>query len=194
MQQMSSQMQQYEREWRRSKVLELSSQGHSEREIASRLQMHPTTVHRDLAFLRRQAQENLKTRIHERLPEQYQNCMVGINQVLKICWEIVNKSRNINNDNGQTVTMTDNKTVLQALALINDCYNYIMDLATNGVVITDAIKFVQTNMEKLTMSTKEVNGSKQSKESDYDEDKDQLEEKQEEETGEIDQETTNQVF
>jgi hypothetical protein len=40
--------------------------------------------------------------------------MTGINQVLKICWEIVNKSWNVSNDNddGQTVTMTDNKTVL----------------------------------------------------------------------------------
>jgi hypothetical protein len=38
--------------------------------------------------------------------------------------------------------MTDNKTVLQALALINDCNRYKMDLTTNGVVITDAIKFV----------------------------------------------------
>ena len=53
------------------------------------------------------------------------------------------------------VTMTDNKTVLQALALINDCNKYKMDLTTNGVVITDAIKFVQTNKEKLTMSTEE---------------------------------------
>jgi hypothetical protein len=186
MQQMSSQMQQHEIEWRRSKVLELSSQGHSEREIASTLQTHPTTVHRDLAFLRRQAQENLKTHIQERLPEQYQNCMVGINQVLKICWDIVNKSRNMDNDNsnGHTMTMIDNKTVLQALALINDCNKYKMDLTTNGVVITDAIKFVQTNKEKLTMSTKkEDNGSKENKEEpDYDEDKDQLEEKQEEET------------
>jgi hypothetical protein len=35
-----------------------------------------------------------------------------------------------------------------------------MDLTTNGVVITDAIKFVQTNSEKLTtMSTKEDNNS-----------------------------------
>jgi hypothetical protein len=64
----------------------------------------------------------------------------------------------------------------------------------NGVVITDAIKFVQTNKEKLTMSTKEEdNSSKESKEPDYDEDKDQLEEKQEEETGELNQ-TTNLVF
>jgi hypothetical protein len=75
---------------------------------------------------------------------------------LKICLEIVNKSRNAGNDNsnGQTITVIDNKTVLQALALINDSYKYVMDLTTNGVVITDAIKFVQTNKEKL-MSKKE---------------------------------------
>jgi predicted transcriptional regulator len=178
-------------EWRRSKVLELSSQGHSQPEIARILQISQPTVNRDIGYLRGQARQNLQKHIQDKLPEEYQNCMVGINQVLKICWEIVNKARNINNDNsGQTVTMTDNKTVLQALALINDCNKYKMDLTTNGVVITDAIKFVQTNKEKL-MSKKE-NDDKESKESDYDEDGDQLEEKQEEETGE--QETTNQVF
>ena len=123
--------------------------------------------------------------------------MTGINQVLKICWEIVNKSRNMNNanGNGQTITIIDNKTVLQALTLINDCNKYKMDLTTNGVVITDAIKFVQTNKEKLTISTKEENNRKESKEPDYDEDKEQLEEKQEVETGELKEEiTTNQVF
>jgi hypothetical protein len=125
----------------------------------------------------------------ETLPEEYQNCMTEINQLLKICWEIVNKSRNVCNENGkgQTITMIDNKTILQALALINDCNKYKMDLTTNGVVITDAIKFVQTNKEKLTSNKK---GDKESKEPDYDEDKDQLEEKLEEESGE--QETTNQ--
>ena len=55
--------------------------------------------------------------------------------------------------------------------------------------------FVRPNKEKLTMSTKEDNnGSKESKEPDY-EDKDQLEEKQEEKTGELNEnETTEQVF
>ena len=86
------------------------------------------------------------------------------------------------------------RTKLQARAIANDCYKYIMDLTTNGVVITDAIKFVQTNKEKLTMSTKENTG-KESKEPDYDdgEDKYQLEEKQEEETEEF-EETSNHVF
>jgi hypothetical protein len=118
--------------------------------------------------------------------------MTGINQVLKICWDIVNKSRNVDNDNDghQTVTITDNKTVLQALALINDCSKYKMDLTTNGVVITDAIKFVQTNKEKLAMYKKE--DDKESMDPDYDEDKEQLEEKQEEETGE--KATTNTTF
>ena len=159
-------------EWRRSKVLELSSQGNSQPEISRTLQISIGTVNKDLAYIRQQAQENLKTHIQDKLPKEYQNCMVGINQVLKICWEIVNKSRNINSDNGQTVTVTDNKTVLQASALINDCNKYKMDLTTNGVVITEAIKFVQTNKEKLTMSTKEDNSGKESSEPDYDEDKD----------------------
>jgi predicted transcriptional regulator len=182
-------------EWRRSKVLELSSQGHSQPEIARILQISQPTVNRDIGYLRGQARQNLQKHIQDKLQEKYQNCMVGINQVLKICWEIVNKSRNINNDNGQTVTLADNKTVLQALALINDCYKYIMDLTTNGVVITDAIKFVQANKEKLAMSTKEEN-EKESKEPDYNENKEQLEEEQEEKAGEPSEEkkTTNQVF
>ena len=179
-------------EWRRSKVLELSSQGHSQPEIAMILQISQPTVNRDMGYLRGQARQNLQKHIQDKLSEEYQNCMTGINQVLKICWEIVNKSKNIKNDNGQTVTMTDNKIVLQALALINDCNKYKMELTTNGVVITDAIKFVQTNKEKLTMSTKEEN-EKESKEPDYDDEgKDHLEEKQEEETG--DEETINKVF
>jgi hypothetical protein len=193
--------------WRRAKVLELTSQGNSQVEIARVLQVGEATISRDLSYLRQQANENLKVHIQGKLPEEYQNCTTGINQVLKICWEIVNKSRNSNsnsNDNdGQTVSsMMDSKTVLQALALINDCNKYKMDLTTNGVVITDAIKFVQTNKEKLTtMSGKEDNG-KDSEEPDYNEDKDQLEEEQEKKTGETETETetktktetTNKVF
>jgi hypothetical protein len=69
-----------------------------------------------------------------------------------------------------------------------------MDLTTNGVVITDAIKFVQTNNGILTMSTKEEENGKESREPDHDEDKDHVEERQEEETEELKQKTTNQFF
>jgi transcriptional regulator len=196
MEHLSTQVERRQIEWRRAKVLELSSQGHSQREIADTIHVGIGTINRDITYLRNEAQENLKTHIQDKLPEEYQNCMTGINQVLKRCWDIVNKSRNVNNnDNGQTVTMTDNKTILQALALINDCNKYKMDLTTNGVVITDAIKFVQTNKEKLTISAKKGGDDKESKEPHHDEvDDKKLEEKHEGEIGNLKKETTNQVF
>jgi hypothetical protein len=91
-------------------------------------------------------------------------------------------------------TTSDPRTKLQARAIANDCYKYIMDLTTNGVVITDAIKFVQTNKEKLTKSSKE--DDKESKEPNDYEDNNQVQEEQDQEgeTGKIDQATTNQVF
>ena len=109
--------------------------------------------------------------------------MMGLNQVLKIGWDIVH------NDSSTAANR------LQALALINDSYKYVMDLTTNGVVITDAIKFVQTNKEKLAVSSKE--DDKESKEPDYDKDRDELEEKQKEkEQGRSEgmEATTNKIF
>ena len=185
-------------EWRRSKVLELSSQGHNQSEIAQIMQVGISTINRDAIYLRQQAQENLKIHVQQKLPEEYQRCLTGMNQVLKLSWQIANNNTpkqngQDHNDNINTITTGDDRTRLQALSLINDCYKYIMDLTTNGVVITDAIKFVETNKEKLTTFTKEDNG-KESKEPDYHDDKDQLKEKQEEGLDEIEQKTTNQVF
>jgi hypothetical protein len=182
-------------DWRRNKVQQLLVRGYSQWDVAEELQIDQSTVSRDIQYLRKQAQANLQKHIKQKLPEEYQRCLTGMNQVLKLSWQIANNNRQNGqdlNDINNTVTTSDERTRLQALSLINDCYKYIMDLTTNGVVITDAIKFVQTNKEKLTMSTKEENNGKESKEPDYDEDKDQLEEKQEEETEQ--KATTNTTF
>lgn len=55
------------------------------------------------------------------------------------------------------------------------------------VVFTESLRFtccLQTEKPTTVMSAKEDNNGKESKEPDYDGDKDQLEEKQEEKTGE----------
>jgi hypothetical protein len=151
----------------------------SEDIVNGSLQIDQSTVSRDIQYLRQKAQENLHKHIQQKLPEEYQRCLTGMNQVLKLSWQITNNNTKQSgqeyNENSNTITTGDDRTRLQALSLINDCYKYIMDLTTNGVVITDAIKFVQTNKEKLTMSSKEE--EKDSKEPDYEEYKDQLEEK-----------------
>ena len=162
-------------DWRRNKVQQLLVRGYSQWDVAEELQIDQSTVSRDIQYLRQQAQANLQKHIQQKLPEEYQRCLTGMSQVLKLSWQIANNNTKQSgqglNENSNTVTTGDDRTRLQALSLINDCYKYIMDLTTNGVVITDAIKFVQTNKEKLTMSTKqEDNGSKKSKEPDHDED------------------------
>jgi transposase len=128
-------------DWRRNKVLELSSQGYSEREISETIKVSDTTVHRDLVYLRDQAKENLQKHIHETVPEEYQKCMVGMKRNLKQTLEIAE-------------TTADPKTKLQARAIANDCYKYIMDLTTNGVVVTDAIKYVQGKIDYLNKTEK----------------------------------------
>jgi transcriptional regulator len=56
-------------EWRRGKIQELTSKGHSQREIAQMLQV--SMVNRDLSILRQQAKAKIKRYVDERLPEEY---------------------------------------------------------------------------------------------------------------------------
>jgi transposase len=149
--------------FRRAMVLELDSQGYTYREIMTKLQIAKGTVSNDLAYLRKQAQDNLQKHIHETVPEEYAKCMLGMKRNLKQTLEIAESA-------------VDPKTKLQARAIVNDCYKSIMDLTTNGVVITDAMKYVIQKSEQvntLQKMDKRVEG---------------IEERWEEET------TTNGVF
>lgn len=128
-------------EWRRSKVRELLVKGYNHYEIANTLHIPRPTITKDIQYLRQQDREYLQTHIQERLPQEYQNCMAGINRVLQLTWEIAEKP-------------TDDKTKLQAFAQPNDGYKFKMDLTTNGVVITDAIKYVQGQMDHLNKTEK----------------------------------------
>jgi hypothetical protein len=65
-----------------------------------------------------------------------ERCMVGMKGNLKHVLEIAESA-------------ADPKTKLQARAIANDCYKYIMDLTTNGVVVTDAIKYVNQIQEQI---------------------------------------------
>ena len=166
-------------EWRRSKVAELDSQGHSQPEIARILLVSVGTVNRDLSILRQQAKENIKRYIDERLPEEYEKCLVGLNAITKEAWNTAQQTE-------------DKREKIQALSLAKECYSMKLDLLTNATVVDDAIRFVsKKSIDKAEPADSSNEDDKESNEPDYDEDKDQLEEEQEEETGET---TINQVF
>jgi hypothetical protein len=116
-------------EWRRNKVLELSSQGHSQPEIARILQIGLGTVNRDLSYLRQHAKATIKKYIDEKLPEEYEKCMVGFNAILREAWNTSHQTR-------------QEREKIQALSLAKECYSMKLDLLTNATVVDDAIKFV----------------------------------------------------
>ncbi|MFL6366404.1 MAG: hypothetical protein ACJ719_14525 [Nitrososphaeraceae archaeon] len=86
MQQMSTKMQQNQIiEWRRTKVMELLSKGENNQSgIARILQVDKSIICRDITYLRHQAKTNIKKYIDERLPEEYEKCLVGLNAITNL--------------------------------------------------------------------------------------------------------------
>jgi Trp operon repressor len=180
MEHLSSAMEQQEQyqqvQWRRDKVQELCSKGYSQREISQTLQVGLATVNRDISYLRDRAKTNIKRYVDERLPEEYEKCLIGLTAITKEAWNTASNTE-------------DRREKIQALSLAKECYSMKMDLLTNATVVDDAIRFVSSKTKENPNSNE--GDKEESKEPDYHEDKDQLEEEQEEQTGEL---TRNQVF
>ena len=176
-------------QWRRSKVAELDSQGHSQPEMASILQVSIGTVNRDLSYLRQQAKHNIKRYIDERLPEEYEKCLVRLTAILREAW----------NTSQQT---EDRREKIQALSLAKDCYSMKLDLLTNATVVDDAIRFVASEKSQgkehqvKSSSDSSINEdyNKESNEPDYDVRSDKEFKEKEAEELEITTTTTNHVF
>jgi hypothetical protein len=166
-------------QWRRNKVQELLVKGYNHYEIASSLQISRPTITRDVQYLSECAKQNIKLYIDERLPEEYEKCLVGLTAILREAWNTAQQTE-------------EKREKIQALSLAKECYSMKIDLLTNATVVDDAIRFVSNRSKKKLESSDE--DDKESNQHDYDEDQDQLEEEQEEEAEEIIATTTNQVF
>jgi predicted subunit of tRNA(5-methylaminomethyl-2-thiouridylate) methyltransferase len=111
--------------------------------------------------------------------EEYEKCLVGLTAITKEAWNTAQQTE-------------DKREKIQALSLPKECYSMKMELLTNATVVDDAIRFItQKSKEKVESTPSSNEDDKESNEPDYDEDKGQVEEKREEEVGEI---TTNKVF
>jgi hypothetical protein len=163
-------------DWRRGKVQELSSKGHSQRDIAQILRVSNGTVNRDLAILRQQAKANIKRYIDERLPEEYEKCLVGLTAITKEAWNAANQTE-------------DRREKIQALSLAKECYSMKLDLLTNATIVDDAIRFVSHKPQGGLKSSGE--DDRESDKPDHNENQDKLEEEQKEQSDKM---TINQVF
>ena len=133
-------------EWRRHQVLELSSKGYSQSEIARTLQIDRSIISRDCSYLREQSKQNIRKYIDERLPEEYEKCLVGISSILKEAWNTANSQ--------------DGKDKLHALSLAKDCYSMKLELLTNATIVEDALKFVDRNKNNNNNKKQELSSNK----------------------------------
>jgi hypothetical protein len=64
------------------------------------------TVNRDISYVRNQAKTNIKKYIDERLPEEYEKCLVGLTAITKEAWNTAQQTE-------------DKREKIQALSLAN---------------------------------------------------------------------------
>jgi hypothetical protein len=123
-------------EYRRNKVLELSSKGYNQTEICQKLQLDKSAVSRDIKFLRHEAREGLE-RHKETFPLEYLEALTGMKNNLKQTLEIGEQS-------------PDLRIKLEAKRIANECYKYIMDLLTNRDTVRDYVKYLDDKVDRLS--------------------------------------------
>jgi hypothetical protein len=101
-------------------------------EIARRLQIHESTISRDLEFLREESKLKIKKYIDEKLPEEYEKCLVGLTAIQREAWNAADRTQ-------------DTREKVQALSLAKDCYGMKLELLTNATVVDDAMRFVSVH-------------------------------------------------
>jgi IS30 family transposase len=134
-------------EWRRDQVQQLLAKGHySHREISSILQIPKSTISRDIQYLSHNAKNSIRKYIDERLPEEYEKCLVGVTAILREAWTTSQQTE-------------DKREKIQALSLAKECYSMKLDLLTNASVVDDAIRFVSERQQEL-LESKQKDGGK----------------------------------
>ena len=113
-------------------------------------------------YIRAQSKDNIKRYIDERLPEEYEKCLVGLTAITKEAWTTAANTE-------------DKREKIQALSLAKDCYSMKLDLLTNATVVDDANRFVSQKSHKEKIKSAMEDDKESNKRYD-DEDKDQPEE------------------
>jgi hypothetical protein len=139
-------------DWRRTNVVERSCKGQTQIEIAKALFVGVGTVNRDLSWFRARILER-KTKSIERIQEEHEKSIIGLNAILWESWTMVESSK-------------DPKEKLRALSLAKECYALREEFLSNTSVIDEALKFrLKSESEKNTESYKPKQASNNDPES-----------------------------
>ena len=118
--------------WRRNKVKELLARGYGQHEIASTLHISQPTISRDIHYIQKEIHKSTEN-YGEHLFEVYRNNLLGLDEMIKKLWTIVDSPK------------TDSKEKIKAITLIGQYYKERFELVRSE---TDLIK-KKTYMDDL---------------------------------------------
>jgi BMFP domain-containing protein YqiC len=114
---MSTKKQQQQITWR-SQVLELTSKGHNQSDIARILQVDKSVICRDMTALNQQSKQNIQKHIDEKLPNEYEKCLIALTVILRESWDMSQQPD------------IDRREKIQSLSLAKECYTTKLELLT----------------------------------------------------------------
>lgn len=130
---------------RQSRVAELLAQGYTNQsEIAHKLNISEPTVSRDIQFLNRQAQENLKIHVERRIPFEIEKCYTGLNLVLRKAFEITNL------ENAKT------SEKVAALQVVLTTYDKMWEVILGRPLLKEVIDKFMTKQKQLEEAANEI--------------------------------------
>lgn len=131
--------------WRRKQVMEVCSKGYGQSDISRILKVDKSVISRDIDYLSVEAKNRINEFVSDKLPSEYEKCLLGINEILKTAWTMTYQ-----ND-------IERREKLQALSLAKECYTTKLDLLTNSTILADAMKFV-TRHQNQQQNQNDANG------------------------------------
>ena len=130
---------------RQSKIVELLAQGHTNQsEIASKINVSEPTVSRDMQFLNRQAQENLKFHVERRMPFEIEKCYIGLNLVLRKAFEITNL---------ENAKISEKVAALQ---VVLTTYDKMWEVVSGRPVLKEIIDKFKTKQKQIEEAANEI--------------------------------------
>ena len=113
--------------------------GNSQSEISRTLDISQPTISRDIAFIQSRYITNSKN-TYRRLSEEYINISLGIDEMIKNSWKIVDDNR------------TNVKSRLKAMSVIKECYKY----KTEMLGIENTLNHMNTVYNQMLVNEKEL--------------------------------------
>ncbi len=122
--------------WRRNKVKELLARGYHQHEIASTLHISQPTISRDIHYIQKEIRKSTGN-YGERLFEVYRNNLLGLDEMIKKLWTIVDSPK------------TDSKEKIKAITLIGQYYRERLELVRSEPSLIDRKRYMERVKESV---------------------------------------------